>query len=101
MATPTTRTRVFVSYSHKDRKWLERLKVHIKPLIREGAITLWDDNQIAIGADWRSVIAAELSSARVAILLISADFMASDFIGNEELPALLRVAEEGGALIVP
>src|SRR5687768_8381927 len=83
MAKPVSRTRVFVSYSHKDGKWLERLQVHLKPLIREGAITLWEDSQIAAGEDWRAVIRAELSSARVAILLISADFLASDFIANE------------------
>ena len=94
------RTRVFVSYSNKDRKWLERLQVHLKPLVREGAIALWEDSQISSGEEWRAAIALELSLARVAILLISADFFASDFIAVDELPPLLQSAEEGGALIL-
>ena len=96
-----TRTRVFVSYSHKDRKWLERLQVHMKPLIRQGTVYLWDDSHIQPASDWRSEIRGALSSARVAILLISADFLASDFIAEEELPRLLRAAEDDGALILP
>jgi hypothetical protein len=97
----TTRTRVFVSYSHKDRKWPVRLQVHMKPLIRQETLDVWDDSQIQPGADWRSEITGALSSARVAILLISADFLASDFIAEEELPHLLRAAEDDGALILP
>src|SRR3954464_14728084 len=75
MAAAGARTRVFVSYSHRDRKWLERVKVHLKPLVRERAIALWDDTRIAAGADWRSELTRELSLARVAILLVSADFL--------------------------
>jgi serine/threonine protein kinase len=96
-----TRTRVFVSYSHKDRKWLERLQVHMEPLVRQGTVDLWDDSHIRSGSDWRSEIRDALSSAQVAILLISADFLASDFIAEEELPRLLRAAEDDGALILP
>jgi hypothetical protein len=101
MAKLPARTRVFISYSHKDLKWLERVQIHIKPLVSAGAITCWEDTQIAAGEDWRAVIRTELSAARVAILLISADFLASEFIANEELPSLLRAAEEDGAVILP
>jgi hypothetical protein len=95
------RTRVFVSYSHKDAEWLERLRVHLKPLEREGLIDLWDDTRISAGSLWRDQIDAALESARVAVLLISADFLASDFITDNELPPLLDAAERDGCTVLP
>jgi hypothetical protein len=49
-------TKIFVSYSHSDKKWLHRLKVHLRPLERDGLIECWDDTQIASGQKWRSEI---------------------------------------------
>jgi len=99
-ATPG-RSTVFISYSHKDRKWLERLQVHLKPLEREGILSRWDDTMIMPGSQWRAEIKRALDSARVAILLISADFLASDFVRNNELPPLLEAARTDGATILP
>ncbi len=96
-----SRRSVFISYSHQDKSWLERLRVHLKPLERDLKIDIWDDSEIAPGSRWRDEIKAELNSARVAILLISADFLASDFISNNELPSLLLAAEKDGARILP
>jgi formylglycine-generating enzyme required for sulfatase activity len=93
------RTKVFVSYSHEDAPWLNRLKVHIQPLIRDGLVDFWDDTKIQPGMDLTSSISEAINSASVAILLISADFMASDFIASNELPPLLEAAEKDGALI--
>jgi formylglycine-generating enzyme required for sulfatase activity len=95
------RTKVFVSYSHEDAPWLNRLKVHMKPLIRDGLVDFWDDTKIRPGMDWKSSIREAISSASVAILLISADFLASEFIASNELPPLLEAAEKEGALILP
>lgn len=95
------RTTVFISYSHKDKKWLDRLQVHLKPLEREGLITRWDDTLIKPGTHWKAEIERALNSARVAVLLVSADFLASDYVRNNELPPLLRRAENEGALVLP
>lgn len=95
------RTKVFVSYSHKDSKWLERLQVHMKPLTRNGRIDLWDDTRIITGQKWKEEIKKAIESAKVVILLISADFLASDFIANDELPPLLSAEESDGIKVIP
>lgn len=81
-SSPSTRTKVFISYSHADKEWLERLRRHLKPLDREGRLECWDDTHIRPGDDWKQEIQNALDTAQVAVLLISADFFASDFILN-------------------
>jgi hypothetical protein len=100
MAPPSTRTKVFISYSHKDQEWLERLKRHLKPLVREGNLDCWDDTHIRPGDDWKQEIRTALDTAQVAVLLISANFFASDFINENELPPLLAAAEAKGVRIL-
>lgn len=100
LSAQATRTNVFISYSHRDKEALERLQVHLKPEMREGNVDVWDDTRIEPGQRWREEIDEALTRAKIAVLLISADFLASDFIANNELPPLLAAAERDGLVIL-
>ncbi len=96
-----SRPSIFVSYSHKDKRWLERLQTHLRPLERDRSIDVWSDLMIKPGDGWEDEIRSAIGRAGVAILLVSANFLASDFAMEEEVPRLLRSAEENGAIIMP
>jgi hypothetical protein len=99
---PTShRNRVVVSYSHHDSDWLERVRVHLRPLEREQSIEFWDDTRIQPGQNWRDEIANSLEAAACAILIVSSHFLASDFCSLEEVPRLLRTARDRGVTILP
>jgi len=97
---PNTKS-IFVSYSHIDSEYLERLKIHLKPFEKKGQIDLWADTKIKAGEKWKDKINAALEKSVIAILIISADFLASDFIVDNELPPMLKAAEEKGKVILP
>lgn len=92
---------VFISYAHEDRAYLDRLLVRLKPLKRQGLIDPWSDQELAAGDDWQDTIEERLAAAKAAILLVSADFLASEFIVKDELPPLLDKAEQVGTKIMP
>ncbi|MCW3109706.1 MAG: hypothetical protein JWQ09_4212 [Segetibacter sp.] len=95
------RSKLFISYAHTDVIWLKRLKVHLRAIANEGLeLNVWDDTMIKPGMVWKNEIQKALDETKIAILLISTDFLASDFIINNELPTLLKTAEMNGAIIL-
>lgn len=98
MPTPQ-RDRVFVSYSHKDKEWLEKFSAVLAPDIRNGRVDYWDDRELQSGDPWYSKILDGIDAARVAVLLVSPNFLASRFIMEEELPRILAARGDGITII--
>jgi hypothetical protein len=95
------KSKVFISYAHEDIEYLERFLVFLKPMQRKHAVDVWVDTRIEPGEPWKKKIEEALESAKIAVLLVSADFVASDFITDVELPRLLARAQEKGTTIMP
>src|SRR5215510_8137880 len=79
--------RLFVSYSHHDEKYLEELRKYLET---DRRLDVWSDERIEAGEEWRKEIRTALAQADAAILLVSQDFLNSEFIRNHELPTLLE-----------
>ncbi|MCP3957203.1 MAG: ROK family protein [bacterium] len=96
-----TRPSVFVSYSHRDASWKAEVVRHLKVWEAEGRFVVWEDHSIEAGEDWSSKCLAAIDRAQVAILLISQDFLSSEFVREQELPRLLERRDQGTLSIVP
>ena len=92
---------VFISYSHKDEEWKDRLVTHLRVLQMEGLLDVWEDRRIEAGSDWYPEIENAINTANVAILMISANFLTSNFILGKEVPTLLRRREKEGVRVIP
>jgi internalin A len=75
---------------------LDDFDTHFKPFIRDGSIKSWSDREIEPGLEWFKAINLARTAAKIAILLVTPDFIASDFIHEYELGPLLKEAKEGG-----
>lgn len=93
--------RIFVSYSHADTKHMDRLLVHLAPLKSAADLEIWTDEQIAGGDAWAPAIDQAISDATLAIFLITADFLNSDFITRKEVPSLLERRQNEGLRLYP
>ena len=93
--------KVFVSYSHQDEEWKELLVTQLSVLQSQELLEVWDDRQIAAGADWYRELITAIDLASLVVILISADFLTSPFILREEVPRFLRQRAEQGLRVVP
>lgn len=96
------RPRVFISYSSSDARLKDELLTRLKPMREtQGLVETWDDRCITPGEDWDGVIRKELEIADVILLLVSAKFLASDYIRGIEVEMAVRRASTGEALVIP
>lgn len=94
--------RGFISYAHDDYRAFERLRVHIKTIERAlgGKIEFWADSRLQAGDYWTAAIQQAIGKAQLHLLLVSAEFLASDYIAFHELPAINAKYGEGD-LVIP
>lgn len=104
-AVPMTKSgqgvKLFISYSHKDKKLLDELEKHLGPLVRQGVIETWHDRSISPGEDWKKAISAHLEESDIILLLLSADFLASDYAYEVEARRALERHMNRDALVIP
>jgi hypothetical protein len=98
---PLRQNNIFISYSHRDETWKDLLVKHLKVLENQGLVASWDDRQIRAGDDWAQQIEQAAAQARLAILLISDDFLASKFIMQQEVPYFLQRRNQGDLIVFP
>lgn len=98
---PSAPVMVFCSYSHKDERQKNNLLTHLKVLERSGVVSTWHDRKITAGQDWATEIDTHLKKAKIVLLLISANFMASDYCTGIELKQAMRRHARGTARVIP
>jgi formylglycine-generating enzyme required for sulfatase activity len=94
-------TDIFISYSHQDEKWKDALQKQLRVFQLHADFPVWDDRQIDIGDTWLPRIEAAIAAAKVAILLISSDFLISEFVCRQEIPRFLQRRAADGLRVVP
>ena len=92
---------MFICYSHADHRFRGSLENHLKGMQRNGMIVTWHDRKITAGMEWRGQIDEHLESARLILLLISADFLASDYCFDVEVKRALERHDSGEACVIP
>lgn len=98
---PFTAIEVFFSYSHKDEDLRDELATHLSMMKRQGLISAWYDRDIDVGDEWEAEILQHLNSARVILLLISNNFLASDFCYDKELLRAMERHDAKEARVIP
>jgi hypothetical protein len=93
--------KIFISYAREDEDLREKLEKQLAILHRQGLIETWHDRLIGAGTEWAGAIDQELEAADIVLLLVSADFLASDYIYDIELKRAMERHEAGTATIIP
>jgi TIR domain len=92
---------LFYSYAHSDERLRKRLETHLSALRQQGVITEWHDRKIVAGTDWKQSIDTHLTTATIILLLISPDFLASDYCYGVEMQRALARHAAGDACVIP
>src|SRR6266581_4447421 len=92
---------VFISYAHEDERLLQQLETHLSLLRRQGLVATWYDRQIVPGTAWAEEIDAHLETAQLVLLLISPNFLASDYCYGIEMRRALERHNNDKALVIP
>ena len=92
---------VFCCYAREDQEMLTYLRKHLAPLERQGQITIWSDTNLNAGVEWEKELHQHLESADIVLLLISPDFMASDYCYSTEMARAIARHNEGSAQVIP
>lgn len=98
---PSKKTKFFVSYSSKDEEYKKELKKHLRGLMDKGLIEYWDGRTILPGEYWEEEIKKKMEQADIILLLVSVDFMNSDYINDVELKRAIERHNEGMVKIIP
>jgi tetratricopeptide (TPR) repeat protein len=98
---PNKALKLFYSYAHKDERWRKRIETHLSMLQRQGYIASWHDRNITAGATWASEIDAYLTAADIILLLISPDFLASEYCYSVEMTRAMERHYAGKAHVIP
>src|SRR6266446_6459746 len=93
--------KIFFCYTHEDEPLLNKLKTHLKSLQRLGLIRVWYDREISPGAEWEQEINKHLFTAQVVLLLVSPDFIASDYCYGTEMKRAIELHELGRTYVIP
>jgi len=93
--------KLFCSYAHADKALRDTLDKHLSGLKRQKLIEVWYDGEISVGSEWEHEIDKHLRSADIVLLLVSADFLASDYCYSEEMKRALQRHKEGTARVIP
>jgi tetratricopeptide (TPR) repeat protein len=93
--------KIFCSYSHRDEELRQELQKHLKILERRELAMLWHDRKIGAGSEWKSEIDKQLEAADIILLLISPDFIASDYCYDKEMVRAMERHEAGEARVIP
>lgn len=92
---------LFFSYSHVDEAHRDQLEVHLAALKRQGLIATWHDRRIIAGAAVGAAVDANLDASQVILLLVSSDFIASDYCYEREMKRAMERHEKGEARVIP
>src|SRR5258706_4596167 len=93
--------KIFFCYAHEDEAFLNQLKRHLSPLRRQGFIDVWYDRDISAGTEWEQTIKEQLNTAQIVLLLVSPDFIDSDYCYSVEMKLALERHIAGEARVVP